>query len=68
MPRISNPKPGNIYKVVCADDKTPHKQVFFTFVNISPGGSFEIEVAGVRQTVGHFCDLCKPLACEVHSI
>lgn len=67
MPRVSNPQPGNRYKVVCADDKIPHKEIIFTFINISSGG-YEIDVDGVRQTVGHFCDLCKPWACEVHSI
>lgn len=68
MPRISNPQPGNTYKVIYVDDNKLLKEVVFTFINIIPGRGFEIEVAGKRQTVGHFCDLCKPWACEVHSI
>ncbi len=68
MPRVRKLKPGKKYKLVCKDNETSHKEIIFTYVNASPGGGYEIEVKGVRKTVGDFCDLCKPWACEVHSI
>lgn len=68
MARIKNPQPGNTYKVICMDDQKPHKEVVFRFINATSGGQFEIEIEGETTTVGSFCDLCKPWACEVHSV
>ena len=67
MTRV-NPQPGKTYKVICADDQDPHKEVIFTFINITPDGRYEIKVNGEVMVVGDFCQLCHPWACEVHSI
>lgn len=68
MPRAKNPQPGNTYKVICLDNRQPHKEVVFVFVNATRGGQFEVEIDGQRTVVGSFCDLCKPWTCEVHTI
>lgn len=68
MARVSHPQPGEKYKVICIDNQSPHKEVEFTFLNISIKGGFEIEVDGKRKEVGSFCDLCYPWACEIHTI
>ncbi len=68
MARVKSPQPGNSYKVVCADNQIPCKEVEFKFVNVTRDGGYEIEVAGQRRIVGHFCELCHPFACEVRSV
>ena len=67
MARVQ-PQPGGTYKVICADDKTSHKEVIFKFINVVNSGQLEIEVDGKKQTVSDFCVLCSPWACEVHDI
>ena len=67
MARVANPQPGNTYKVIASDNKIPHQEVVFEFVNVVNGGQYEVVVGGQTQVIGTFSDLVKPWAGEVHS-
>lgn len=67
MAQVSNPQPGNKYKAICADGQSPHKEVVFTFLNVTRDGRYEIEVDNERQIVSSFCSLCHPWTCEIHT-
>ncbi len=68
MPRLTNPQPGNKYKVVCMDEKKLHKEVEFTFINITTNDQYQVKVNGATEILGDFCDLCTPWACEIHTV
>lgn len=66
--RVQNPQPGNRYKIVCIDGGNPQREIEFVFVNVTRNGRKEVEVSGEQKTVGDFCDLCQPWACEIHTV
>ena len=66
MKKYDELQPGNEYKVVCIDNKNPHKEFTFKFVNFTKDGKFEIEIEGVPRTVGDFATLCGGFACDFY--
>ena len=68
MARVSDPQPGNTYRIICADRLDPHKTFVFRFVNMTRDGRFDIEVDGERMIVGSLCKLCGEYSCEVWDV
>jgi len=68
MPRVSDPQPGNFYRLICMDNKEPHKSVVFKFVNLTRDGRYDIEIEGKRQVIGELCSLCGEFSCEIWDV